>query len=351
MYAKLVVNPTISAIRAMRDIGRLITSQNPSLDLVTAFNKSSSIIVDATPAGWTYVGGLNAADQPTIAAVGSAADTTSPYGYTTDSAYNLGFSAPCLNQPSRLKYAVLTLCWRGAPASAYSFALTAAASISPTGTTTNEGPRVSAGSVEGIGETDSLALISASPYTLHVIATPRHITIIQEGGTKAGLCAVWEATSTDVHDFYNKPPFIQYSHPTSSATARFPIISPTNYTVTQSPGWMTAAIGVTNVNTGTYYGTYDISEASTANLGNLAQASSTYRNNSINAAGSPKYQISPVYFQLGELGYPTQFVTGIVPIYWTRANIGSTGDTVDVNGDSYTFFGCGTGFGVIMKTT
>jgi len=351
MYAKLVVGPSIiSAVRAMRDIGRLITSENPSLDLVTAFNKTSSVIVDATPAGWTYVGGLNAADQPSIATVGSAADTTSPYGYTTDSAYNLGFSAPCLDQPSRLKYAALTLCWRGAPAAAYTFALTAAAGITATGTTTNEGPRVGAGSVEGIGETNSLTMCSAANAIFHVVATPRHITIIVEGIVISGLNAVWEATSTDVHEFYNRPPVVQYSHSTSSATSRFGIIAPANYTLVQSPGWMAAAIAVTNVNTGAFYGTYDLTEAATANLGNFAQASTTYRNNSINAAGAPKYQISPVYFQIGELGYPTQFVTGIVPIYWTRASIGSTGDTIDVNGDTYTFFNCGTGFGVIMKT-
>jgi hypothetical protein len=350
MYAKLVVGPSIiSAVRAMRDIGRLITSANPSVDLLTAFNKTSSIIIDPTPAGWTYVGGVNAADQPSIAAVDSTAATTSPYGYTNDTHYNLAFSAPCLNNPSRLKYALLSLVWRGTTTSGYTFALTAAQSVTPLGIATNEGPRPFAAAAEGIGETNSLAICTAANFILHVIASPRHITIIVEGSI-AGLSAVWEATNTDVHDFYNKASFIQYSHAQSSATARFPIISPTGYTLTQSPGWMAIASGVTNVNTGTYYGTYDISEAGTANLGNLAQASSSYRNNSINAAGSPKYQIGPVYFQIGELGYPTQFVTGIVPIYWTRGNIGSTGDELEVGGDSYMFFNCGSGFGVIMKT-
>jgi len=348
MYAKLVVGPSnISAVRAMRDIGRLITSENPSLALVTAFNKTSSVIVDPTPAGWTYVGGLNASDQPSIAAVNSAADTTSPYGYTTDVNYNLGFSAPCLNRESRLKYAVLSLVWRGAPAAAYTFSLTAAASIATNGGTTNEGPRVGAGSIEGIGETNPLAIWSAANQILHVIATPRHITIIQEG---RGLSAVWESTNTEVHDFYNKPAVVQYNH-TQWSTTRHPILVPTGYTTTQLPGWMAIAIGVTNVNNGTFYGTYDISENATANLGILAQASASYRNNSIDSAGNPKYQISPIYYQIGELGYPTQFVTGVVPIYWTRGNIGTTGDTVDVSGDTYTFFNCGTGFGVIMKTT
>jgi hypothetical protein len=349
MYAKLVVGASnISAVRAIRDIGRLITSQTPTLDLLSGFNTSSSIIVDSTPAGWTYVGSVNANDRPTIAAVGSATDTTSPYGYTSDTDYNLAFSAPCLNQPDRLKYASLNVVYRGNGNGGYTFSLTAAYNITDQGVRTNEGPRAFAPSAEGIGETIALAMSVTTGTIWHVIATPRHITIIQEN---RGLNAVWEATNTDVNDFYNRPPVIQYSHCTSSATSRFGITVPTQYTVTQVGGWMAVAIAVNNVNNGTFYGTYDVSEAGTANLGNFAQASSTYRNNSIDASGTPKYQISPIYFQIGELGYPVQFVTGIVPIYWTRNTIGSSGDTVDVSGDSYTFFNCGTGFGVIMKTS
>jgi hypothetical protein len=348
MYAKLYVGPSnISAVRAIRDIGRLITSGNPRTDLLTAFNSTSSIVVDNTPAGWTYVGGVNAADQPSIAAIGSTADTTSPYGYTNDTHFNLAFSAPCLNNESRLKYAALSIAWKGAPSGAYTFSLTAAASANALGATVNEGPRVQANAIEGIGETNALALWSAANQILHVIATPRHITIIQEG---RGLAAVWEATNTDVHDFLNKPPVIQYSHVVSTATVRFPIIVPTSYSVTQNAGWMAVAIGVTDVNTGTFYGTYDVSENGFTNLGSLVQNLTTRRSNSINAVGSPKYQIGPVYFQIGELGYPTQFVTGVVPIYWTRGNIGSTGDELEVGGDSYMFFNCGAGFGVIMKT-
>lgn len=348
MYAKLVVGPSnISSIRAMRDIGRLITSEAPSLDLISAFNKTSSIIVDDTPAGWTYVGGFNATDQPTIAAVGSTADITSPYGYTNDAHYNLCFSAPCSNKPSRLKYAALSIAWKGAPASAYTFSLTAMASANAAGVTINEGPRVQANAAEGIGETNMLALWSAANHILHVIATPRHITIIQEG---RGMSAVWEASNTDVHDFYDKPPVVQYSHVQSTAIDRFPINVPTGYALTQVPGWMATAIGITNVNTGAYSGTVDISDGDRANLGNFAQSSAAHRYNSINALGAPKYQISPVFFQLGRFGYPTQFVTGVVPVYWTSGDIGSTGDEVEVAGDSYTYFNCGTGFGLILKT-
>lgn len=351
MYAKLVVGPSvISSVKAMRDIGRLITSANPTTALLSAFSSTSSIIVDPTPAGWSYVGSVNANDRPTIAAVGSATDTTGTFGYTAESDYNLAFSAPCLNQPSRLKYAVLSIVWRGTTAaSQYTFALTAAQTVTDQGVRTNEGPRpiTSDTANNGVVETNALAITTVANRIIHLIATPRHITIIEEG---RGLCAVWEATNTDVHDFLNRPPVIQYSHAISTTT-RFPIIVPTSYTVTQTGGWMAVAINITNPNTAVTYGTYDITEGSTANLGILAQASATYRNNSIDAAGNPRYQVGPVYFQIGEQGYPVQFVTGVVPIYWTRPGIGTTGDEIDINGDTYMFFNCGTTIGVAMKTT
>ena len=74
------------------------------------------------------------------------------------------------------------------------------------------------------------------------------------------------------------------------------------------------------------------------------------RSNSITATGAPTYVITPVFYNASWIGYPTQFVTGVVPIYWTNGNMGNTGDTVDVSGDTYYFFNAGTGFGVIMKT-
>jgi len=69
VYAKLVTGSTpIYALNAMRDIGRLITSTAPSTANLLAFSTTSSYIIDATPAGWTYVGSTNANDRPTICA-------------------------------------------------------------------------------------------------------------------------------------------------------------------------------------------------------------------------------------------------------------------------------------------
>jgi hypothetical protein len=53
-------------------------------------------------------------------------------------------------------------------------------------------------------------------------------------------------------------------------------------------------------------------------------------------------------------GYPVQYVTGVVPVYWCKAGLGTTGDTVNIGGDYYTYFNCGASggtFGLLMKTS
>jgi hypothetical protein len=101
MYVKLVVGAAqINVQGAMRDIARLITATTPSLSLLGAFSSASSVIVDATPAGWTYVGSNNAADQPSIAGTAASLLTVGQVNYC--------FSSPMLNNSNLLKYAVLT---------------------------------------------------------------------------------------------------------------------------------------------------------------------------------------------------------------------------------------------------
>lgn len=341
MYAKLVVGGSnITALGAIRDIGRLITSESPSTSLLGAFNSSSSIIVDNTPAGWTYVGSVQAADQPTIASVGTST------AQTADVNYNLCFSAPC-KDTNALKYCTLTNVWRST--TGYLIALAGATNATSNGVLTNEGPRRWQANVDGSNaECLTLHMSVAAGKILHVIATPRHITIIEEG---RGIHAIWEASQTDAHTFYGTAPFIQYTHGDTSNINREAIIVPAQSSVTSTSAILTGAFDITDPNSGTYYGTYDFTDAKTVNTWNLVQAVTGTRTNTITSTGAPRYVVSPAFFTLTTKGYPTQYVTGIVPVYFTGAGIGSSGDIVDINGDSYTFFNCGTGFGVVLKTS
>jgi hypothetical protein len=339
MYAKLVVgNTAINGYRAMRDIGRLITSDNPSVSLLEAYSQSSSVIIDNTPAGWTYVGSNFAGDRPTIAAAGSAVNTTN--GVFP----NLAFSAPCLDGST--KYALLTSTHYVAAAVTYG-TLTGAVSVNSSGVATNEGARVYNGSADGQAEELKVALqLGEAAKTIHLIASPRHITLIEEG---RGVQAVWEMSSTDVNTFYGQAPFVQYSHADTSVYTSDGYIVPTLITTTRTASILHTSFGLTNPNTGVYYGTADPTISLTTNIGYFARIIATGIQNGIDSTGLPKYNILPVILSNDRYGYPTQYITGIVPVYFCGASIGSTGDTVDVNGDTHYYFNSGAGYGLLMK--
>lgn len=341
MYAKLVVGATsIIAHQAMRDIGRLITSETPSTSLLGAFSTTSSVIVDDTPAGWTYVGGTDPDDRPTIAAVGA------PINYTTNTNWALAFSAPCL-EGTGLKYALLTLSWRGAATNTnVNFTMTGAQSVTNQAVATNEGGRYFWASTETLGESDPVSLKVNAGATLHVIATPRHLTIVSEG---RGMQAVWETTMTDVHRFLGTVPMVQMCQ-TTSLTGYLSAVVPTSSTTTPAGSHISTVFTITDLVTGTSYGTYGPTVGDTLNQTYFRQQSASVRLNTVGPTGAPMYQVSPVFFQLGNFGYPTQYVTGVVPIYWTAPQIGSSGDAIDINGDTYIFFNSGVTYGVAMKT-
>lgn len=356
MYARLALSAATNPIQCIRDIGRLITSASPSISDLSGqgFSTLTSVIIDNTPAGWTYVGSNKATDQPTIGS--GAADANWTIGSTTY--LNWAFSAPCLNTSQPLKYAVLTHNLTGAGTSLYfSFALTGAVSATNLGVITSEGFRFHTNSTttSALTAVRNASMDASAAGTIHLIATPRHITLIQEN---KGMLAVWEATSTDIHDRLLVAPFIQYSHAQASNAGSSPGaiintgVSPTLYG-SGTLNVAATAFNITDINTNVLVGTRDLSFASTVNYPNLFQHTLNQRANTINSNGSPMYVINPVFFQMPSLGYPTQFVTGVVPIYWTRAGLGASGDTVAVGSDTYYFFNVGASgvatYGVLMK--
>ena len=359
MYAKLVVGGTaISGIAAMRDICRLITSENPSTNSLGGFSTGSSVIVNATPAGWTYVGGNRAADQPTIAATGAAT--------TLDgSAWNLCCSAPCLSGTT-LKYAIFNPVGYTTFSGITGFTLTGASSASALGVVTNEGPRIYQTATSATSSAAQYSLRLTNKYVItnagsviHVIANQSHITIIME---KKGLSAIWESSITDAHTYYSAAPFVQYCHNNSFQVGCYGFIVPT-LTTTSNVGStgvapvLSAVFNITDPNSGTVYGTSDpfrMSLTHTMNQTTLYQTHETnsdIRSNTIDSLGAPLYTIQPISYSMSWLGYPNQSVTGVVSVYWTNGSIGlDSADSIDLAGDTYYYFNCGYGFGVFMKT-
>jgi hypothetical protein len=325
----------------MRDIGRLITSSSPSVSLLEAYSQSSSVIIDATPAGWTYVGSNYAGDRPTIATAGSAVNLTN--GVFP----NYAFSAPCLDGST--KYCILTTThYTVTTEQTVTYAaLTSATSVNSSGVCTNEGGRFYNGSGDGISEelTHSLQLGVATKI-IHLIANARGITFIEEG---RGVCAIWEMSSSDLNTFYGAAPVIQFCHADTSNITASGAITPTLVTTTRTTSILHNCFGLTNPNTGVYTGVADVTVGLTTNVGFLARTITGGLQNGIDSSGLPKYNILPIIVSNEKYGYPTQYVTGVVPVYFCGASIGSSGDTVDVNGETYYFFNSGTGFGLLMK--
>ena len=368
MFAKLVLNTQVigGGGNLIRDIGRLITSATPSTSLLNACSQASSIIYDATPAGWTYVGSNYSTNVPTIT-------TGTGYAALTTDSENLCFSAPCLSG-SALKYAILNTVWGGTATNlpspyADAIVLTGAQSATSAGVTTNQGGRAVRAATTAGGTQITIygkyeGIDTTTNGVIYVIANARHITIIKEN---VGIMAIWESSMTNAHSFYGTAPFVRIMNVGDSTGSLTGIPPITKYTVTAAAttpidtgqSSIAEAYNVTNPNNGTNYGVLDLSSLGGlisvyANQHSLVQrglVGLSNRSNTIDANGLTRYVISPVYYQMMLQGYPVQYITGVVPVYWTAGGMGTTGDTVDVSGDTYTFFNCGTHFGVIMKTT
>ena len=346
MFAKLVIGASdVYATGIMRDIGRLITSATPSTSLLQTFNVSSSVVYDSTPAGWTYVGSNHAADQPTIADGSTQFDGTH---------WNFCFSAPCLSG-SALKYCILTSWQKSSITNAgvkHGFTLIGASSASSSGVVTNEGPRpyYNGTSQYGYDNVPSAMFSCGSTVTFYVIASARHLTIIQNS---LGMAAIWESSMTNAHSYYGTAPFISLVHHNiPSVSVIQAVTAPTSIGQTATWGTTASAYNVTDPNTGTNYGVYDLATNNLTGF-HLVQSttSTTLRSSTIDSGGNPKYVVQPIFYSMDKIGYPTQYVTGIVPIYFTKAGIGNTGDTISVNGTNYTFIDVSTKFGLIVNVT
>jgi hypothetical protein len=354
MYVKLVTPATASASwYYIRDIIRLLTSATPSTSLLTAFNASTSVVVDSTPAGWTYVGSTVAADQ------GAAPSTSvSDYngGLATPSLWAV--SAPCL-EGSALKYATFSPAVPngGAATTANQYInMTAARSVTSLGVATNEGIRCySANTVlTGINRT---AMLFGASATIHLIATARGITLIAEG---LGLHGVWETTMTDPHRFYGTAPVVVWqngdcTNASSGKTAVLTSVIPQTGATQSANTFASCVMNITDVNTGTVYGPVEaVNGGGVTNTNSqnwLCSGGTLMRANSIDSAGLPKYQVSPIYIQPGQYGYPTMYVTGVYNAYWTKAALGNSGDTVLVNGNAYLYFNSGVMVGFLTQTS
>ncbi len=362
MYAKLALSTAFTPATAqtcIRDIMRLLTSNSPSVSLLSSsggFNVGASSIIDATPAGWTYVGS-NSADGSTLPSAGSGtiASDTSANGLQWVA------SAPCAApNASKLKYCVLGVAGMEnlgyVPDQYYNYGIyvAGATGANALGVVTNHGPAVvetnqAAGSA---GFTFNLQIAT----TYHLIANARHVTLIAEGH---GVGAVWEHTYSEVHQFLNQIPMVQFCQYGASSIAATSggttltgkTVSLINQSTSAYPNshFVMAMFNATNISTGTTYGVFP--------FGSMTRPYQPYafphqgvKGVSVSANGLNRNIVNPVMFNHFEFGYPTIYVTGVVPVYMCRGGIGSPGDVININGTDYIYFPVNSSFGLAMLT-
>jgi len=352
MYAKLVYsaaptnsgNTRYSAGNMIRDIVRLCTSPSPNVNNLIAFSNTSSVVVNSTPAGWTFL--YSDFDGTTLASPNTDANATS-----TGTNNYWAMTAPCLGPGANtIKYAKLTTSYRsnvnqGGGSTTQGFSLTSAASISNTGTVTGEGFRL----YQTSGVTTATATVATFELsgngTYHVIATERHITIIKQ---TVGFHAVLEHTISDYHTFYNITPVIHFTFKGTGFTlSQAGVIgndvsstAPYSIGTSDTVNYVKCLHNITDANTGTNYSALQLGRGQSQPY--MSQNSDFTNMKTIAVNGVARNLVVPIMYQLVRYGVPTCFVTDICDMYWTGGGIGTTGDTITVNGIAYTYFDCGT---------
>lgn len=351
MYAKLVTSSNTQVALLMRDIVRLCTSQNPNVANLEGFSQTSSVIVDTTPAGWTYKVGSECflANSVPIQVKYTSANTTGPaIGAAVNTANVMEqhtMSAPCLAPlDGVLKYVALTS-YSNCAVSNGNFALffvTGSANVNTsTGVQTGESYRPYH-SLSGGPYASAFSTVVGNTY--HLIATTRHITLICQN---RGVSAVWETSQSEADVFYNSTPAVSYLYTNVSSSS--PVTSgafTTTPTATSSGDSSAAQVfNHTIPSTGVYAATRAISPINpfmfihqTGTNTSSITGPGTARLTGINSTGLTRHFVTPLLFQSFEIGIPIKFVTGVVPIYMLKGGTGTTGDTVTINGVDYTYF-------------
>ena len=353
MYAKLVLSSNAQIALMMRDIVRLCTSQSPNVANLQAFSQTSSVIIDTTPAGWSYVLGaeanvttsvpvtvrFNAANSPTGPAIGTSVNTANVIEQHT-------ISAPCLAPlDGVLKYSVLTsyanCAISNTPAGHAFFYLTGSANVNTsTGVQTGESYRPFT-STSGNPWNNYFTSIIGNTY--HLIASSRHITLIC---ATRGVAAVWETSQSEADVFYNAPPAVSYFYGNILSGGAMTGAFTTTPTATSSGDSAGAqvfnhTIPATGVNAATRaispINPFMFIHQTGTNTANAAGPGAA-RSTGINTSGLTRHFATPLLFQSFEIGIPIKFITGVVPIYMLKGGTATTGDTVTINGVDYNYF-------------
>lgn len=395
MYAKLVFskdynwgsfNPSGTTMKGgnytnvIRDIVRLLTSDNPSIEGCisdsNSFNKDASAVIDATPAGWTFIGSnidgdslpgdlsVPEANGPSFL---SGIDPTEEPGYSNG---QWAIKAPC-NDGQTFKTVILGQMTGNDTDANYDLRERSGVLIARVQRKYSicRGIYI-IGAVDAEYDDGNLTITGIAEYPFrggnpwtwttanawfsnrgggpvgvyHLIANQRHITLIREN---AGLTAVWEFSNTDAHTAFKSPPFIVLNWIYGAARMASGTIGQ-GTAATDTYQWTTlfkffsladnTYSDIKPLYTGNWVGDNIMPGYQGASNPYLFPWSYPKKIPTVAPNGLPRSIVSPIMFQLYQHGYPTMFVTGVTPVYMTNGGIGIAGDTMVINEETYYYF-------------
>lgn len=365
MYAKLVMSSTPTQTNYndfCRDVIRLITSNSPSTALLSSntWNVAASTVFDNTPAGWTYVGSNFAGESSALLGPNNSG------GNPADGAwYQWVASAPCASPLSgKTKFVVMTSqrnqSYDNIQNTNYgnqiknSCSLGACTASTSAAVLTNESYRSYVAGTNGWTQLVHNDWGFAGTGTYHLIANARHVTLIKEN---SNMQALWEHSATDPHIFYNIAPMLHFSwtYATAGGTPSWATGVGANNIVNSQAYDGAWVMNITDTATGTNYGSRPVNvSGSNDYFSNGANQPYLWPHlnkvTTSNSASLARHLVSPIMFHLFHHGYPTMYVTGTVPIYLMKGGVGTTGDSININGTIYTYFNVNAAMGLAMLT-
>ncbi len=338
MYAKLVTGgSTVIPSLLIRDIVALCTSADPSIDDLSGsgFSTSSSVVVDNTPAGWTYV--YSTLDLGTL---GSGSTPGGSYDWWA-------MKSPCLAPAGKEKFVLLNTIYNDT--TTYGGIWLSGASNVVNTTLTNRGTygytTTTGGATTLIGELYN-AFSTVANQTFHLIATPRFVILMKEG---VKYHAVFEHSASELHEFYDIAPFCQLNM--GSTTQSGGVTGPGTLGGAQAGG--TTGSGNANVfeifnytdpGTNINYGVLSFGGPGSGGI-NAADSLAlqpfiwpSRMTTTLSSSGASRNIVKPMLFHGFSYGLPTCWITGVSDVWFTRGSAGTTGDTMTINGVTYTYF-------------
>jgi hypothetical protein len=370
MYARLDLSANTPSWLFWMQVVHLVTNTSPTIFTGTILNNyfaNTSTVIDSTPSGWSFVGSSTGQyDTPAefYQRLGDGNPHTEfAYYRNNNDNWNLTVGAPVSANTSRTKYVNFnhTLLEAGSNANGYMGCMSLCSFANQSTVVDQTWFHTSPSSNPPAENSSSGNFSFIAGKSFHILCNNSHITIVDDN---VGFEGVWDSQGSDHHEYYNTPATtIVMAGNTLYQLANTGAINAADYMEAGGPHSNAAAqfyspfaMGVDIANSSNNYvfpvKLFNYSQDSNTSIQTNGAFRKTMNTPSLYPSYSDPYpvtrlannairtQIVPITYNIG-YGYPTQVVTGTSPVYYASANVGVSGDTIDINGEEYVYLNAG----------